>query len=139
MTILLRSITMHLLIVDDDETVRASLRDALATDTVQVSEAAGVVEALERIAAVPVDLVLTDVRMPGLNGLELLRHVRSSAPGVDVVVMTAYEDRGVLASAVQDGARAFLSKPLDLGDLRSVIERLLTERAERHQAADPFP
>jgi DNA-binding NtrC family response regulator len=75
-----------------------------------------------------VDLVLTDVRMPGVDGLELLRRVRARAAGVDVVLMTAYNDAGVAIAAAREGARAYLAKPLDLRDLRSLIERLRRER-----------
>jgi DNA-binding NtrC family response regulator len=119
---------MHVLVVDDDETVRASLGDALASAGVRVSVAAGGQEALDRMAAGPVDLLLTDVRMPGVDGLELLRRVRAGAPGVDVVLMTAYDDATVTTVAARAGARACLAKPLDLRDLRTLIDRLLRER-----------
>jgi DNA-binding NtrC family response regulator len=119
---------MHVLVVDDDETVRASLGDALASAGVRVSVAAGGQEALDRMAADPVDLLLTDVRMPGLDGLELLRRVRAGALGVDVVLMTAYDDATVATVAARAGARACLAKPLDLRDLRALIDRLLRER-----------
>jgi DNA-binding NtrC family response regulator len=121
---------VHVLVVDDDETVRASLEDALASARVRVSVAAGGQDALDRMAADPADLVLTDVRMPGVDGLELLRRVRARSPGVDVVLMTAYNDEGVAIAAAREGARAYLAKPLDLGDLRSLIDRLRREREE---------
>jgi DNA-binding NtrC family response regulator len=121
---------VHVLVVDDDETVRASLGDALAMDGVRVSLAAGGQEALDRMVGDPVDLVLSDVRMPGVNGLELLRRVRARAPGVDVVLMTAYEDADLAIAADRDGARAYLAKPLDLIDLRALIDRLRRERGE---------
>lgn len=120
---------MHVLVVDDDETVRSSLGDALTTDGVRVSVAACGQEALERMAADPVDLVLTDVRMPGVDGLELLRAVRARAPAVNVVLMTAYHDPAVTLVAAREGARACLHKPLDLVDLRALVHRLLGHRA----------
>jgi two-component system, NtrC family, nitrogen regulation response regulator GlnG len=129
---------VHVLVVDDDETVRASL-DALACAEIRVTMAAGGQEALDRMAADPVDLVLSDVRMPGLDGLELLRRVRVRAPGADVVLMTAYDDVGVAIVAVREGARALLAKPLDLRDLRALIDRLRRERGEGDSTGDPFP
>jgi DNA-binding NtrC family response regulator len=129
---------MHVLIVDDDETVRASLGDALASAGVRVSVAAGGQEALDRMAADPVDLLLTDVRMPGVDGLELLRRVRIRAPGVDVVLMTAYDDAGVAIAAAREGARACLGKPLDLCDLRSLLDRVFRERRDGVPEPDPF-
>jgi DNA-binding NtrC family response regulator len=119
---------LHLLIVDDDDTVRASLGDALRMDGLRVSEAADGREALDRLAADAVDLVLSDVRMPGLDGLELLRRLRDRAPAVEVVLMTAYDDPSVLAAAARGGARGFLVKPLDLGNLRDLINQLVADR-----------
>jgi DNA-binding NtrC family response regulator len=121
---------MHLLVVDDDETVRASLRDALTREGVRVSVAADGREAASLMGDDPADLVLTDVRMPGLGGLELLRLLRARAPGADVVLMTAYDDAITAVAAAQEGARAYLAKPLDLPELRSLIDRLLRERGE---------
>jgi two-component system, response regulator, stage 0 sporulation protein F len=119
---------LHLLIVDDDDTVRASLGDALRMDGLRVSEAADGQEALDRLAGDAVDLVLSDVRMPGLDGLELLRRLRERAPAVEVVLMTAYDDPPVLAAAARCGARGFLVKPLDLGNLRDLINQLIADR-----------
>jgi DNA-binding NtrC family response regulator len=119
---------LHLLIVDDDDTVRASLGDALRMDGLRVSEAADGREALDRLAADAADLVLSDVRMPGLDGLELLRRLRDRAPAVEVVLMTAYDDPSVLAAAARGGARGFLVKPLDLGNLRDLINQLVADR-----------
>jgi DNA-binding NtrC family response regulator len=130
---------VHVMVVDDDEMVRTSLGDALASAEVRVSTAADGQEALDRMAADPVDLVLTDVRMPRLDGLELLRHVRIRAPGADVVLMTAYDDQGVAMVAVLEGARACLAKPLDLRDLRALIDRLRREREGGDPPVDPFP
>jgi two-component system, NtrC family, nitrogen regulation response regulator GlnG len=125
-----REAVMHLLVVDDDETVRASLQDALTKEGVRVSTASSARQALEHIAADPVDLVLTDVRMPGIDGLELLRLLRAGVAGADVVVMTAYDDDAVALTAAREGARAYLPKPLELSELRSLVDRLLRERGE---------
>ncbi len=134
---------MHVLVVDDDEAVRSSLSDALANESVRVSVAATGEEALERLAAEAVDLVLSDVRMPGMNGLELLRRVKSGvragAPAADVVLMTAFSDPGVAVVAVREGARACLNKPLDLLDLRALVSGLLGDRAVAAGRKDPSP
>jgi DNA-binding NtrC family response regulator len=118
----------HLLIVDDDSEVRASLSDALTMDGLRVSQASCGQDALDRLGVEAVDLVLTDIRMPGIDGLELLRRIRAGAPDVDVVLMTAYGDAAGDMVAAREGARAFLAKPLDLRDLRSLIGQLLRER-----------
>jgi CheY-like chemotaxis protein len=134
---------MHVLIVDDDETVRSSLGDALVTEGVRVSVAASGQEALDLVCAEPVDLVLADVRMHGMDGLELLRRLRARTgtgrPAADVVLMTAYHDTAVGVIAGREGARACLEKPLDLLDLRALVARLLGERAAGRDERFPFP
>jgi CheY-like chemotaxis protein len=134
---------MHVLVVDDDKTVRSSLRDALVTGGVRVSVAASAQEALERVAAEPVDLVLADVRMHGMDGLELLRRLRARTgtgrPAACVVLMTAYHDPAVGIAAEREGARACLDKPLDLLELRALVARLLGERAAGREERSPFP
>jgi CheY-like chemotaxis protein len=124
---------MHVLVVDDDDTVRSSLRDALASEGIRVSVASSGREALEHVTAEPVDLVLADVRMPGMDGLELLRRLQvgtwTGGSAADVVLMTAYHDPEISAIAVREGARACLHKPLDLLVLRSLVARLLGDRA----------
>jgi DNA-binding NtrC family response regulator len=123
--------------VDDDETVRASLGDALASARVRVSVATGGQEALNCMAADPVDRLLTDVRMPGVDGLELLRRAGAGARGADVVLMTAFDDATIATIAAREGARAYLVKPLDLGDLRSLVDRLLRDRVARGEREPP--
>jgi DNA-binding response OmpR family regulator len=123
---------MRLLVVDDDAAIRASLRDALTADEVHVSEAADGREALDLVLAGRVDVVLTDVRMPGVDGLELLRRVRALAPAVEVVLMTAWDDPEVRLEATRAGVRACLVKPLDLHVLRALVEEV--RREARHVA-----
>jgi two-component system, NtrC family, response regulator HydG len=124
---------MHrtILVVDDDARIRASLSRALAAqaDTVRVAETAEA--ALNALSAARPDVVLTDLRMPGMDGLELLRLVRERAPGVDVILMTAYDDLPTVATAMRQGAVDFLVKPLDLHRLRGVLECVFADRAAR--------
>lgn len=118
----------RLLIVDDDQIIRESIGDALRSDTIDVRVADSAEQALALIASKPPDVVLTDVRMPGLDGLELLRLLRSRAPDLDVVLMTAYDDMPTVVSAMREGAVEFLVKPLDLHYLRRVLDRVFGDR-----------
>jgi DNA-binding NtrC family response regulator len=72
--------------------------------------------------------------MPGLDGIELLRTIRERAPGVDVVLMTAYDDMPTVVSAMREGAADFLSKPINLHELRQVLGRVLEDRRTRERA-----
>jgi two-component system, NtrC family, nitrogen regulation response regulator GlnG len=129
-----------LLIVDDDPRIRASLARSLqgSADAIVVAESSDA--ALNRLAPDPPDVMLADVRMPGMDGLELLGLVRERAPGVDVVLMTAFDDLPLVASAMQGGAVDFLVKPLDLHHLRSLLQRIFDDRAARAAASsEPVP
>ncbi|CAN5626381.1 nitrogen regulation protein NR(I) [soil metagenome] len=117
-------------VVDDDRAVRfvlsAALREAGHAVT-GFESAAAVREALQSGAAVP-DLLFTDVRMPGDDGLVLLEHLKRSHPQLPVVVMSAYTDVSSTAGAFRGGAVEFLSKPFDIDDAVAVAARALEQR-----------
>ena len=124
-----------ILVVDDDARIRESLARVLGRNgsTVEVADSAEA--ALAVVSRVRPDLVLSDVRMPGMDGLELLRLLRARLPGVDVIMMTAYEDLPTVATAMREGAADFLVKPLDLHQLRAVVGRVLQDRSARARRA----
>jgi DNA-binding NtrC family response regulator len=124
----------RLLIVDDDARIRASLARSLRDVAGTVAVAASAEQALARIAESVPDIVLSDVRMPGLDGMELLRLVRERVPGVDVILMTAFDDLHLVAAAMRDGATDFLVKPLDLHVIRRLLERVYEDRGARSAA-----
>ncbi len=124
-----------ILIVDDDAWIRSSLTDALSRSGKEVRTAEDADAALTALAESPADVVLTDVRMPGMDGLELLRLLRERMPDVAVVLMTAYDDLPTVSAAMREGAADFLVKPLDLHQLRGVIERVFEDRKARAAAA----
>ena len=111
-----------LLVVDDDETIRHSLADALSDDVTDVRLAESAESALALIGAGQVDVVLSDIRMPGLDGLEFLKLLRERAPHIDVVLMTAFDDMPTVVAAMREGAVEFLVKPLELHALRRVLD-----------------
>ena len=117
-----------ILIVDDDPAVRTSVSEALAGTATDLRAAADAEGALHLLAQQPADLLLTDVRMPGMDGVALLRLVRERAPGTAVVLMSAYDDLPTVAGAMRDGAADFLAKPLDLHQLRHVVARIFADR-----------
>src|SRR5690349_18241237 len=126
----------HILIVDDDATVRTALQDALSTAGFVVDVAESAIVALTMVGTRKPAIVVSDVRMPDLGGLELLRELRVRAPDVDVVLMTAFDDMPTVVEAMKRGAAEFLVKPLDLDDLQKTLERVLADRElRRHQRA----
>jgi len=125
----------RILIVDDDSVLRESLSEALANTNTDVRVAEHAEAAIALIDERAPDVVISDVRMPGLDGLALLKLLRERAPSVDVILMTAFDDMPTVVTAMREGARDFLVKPLDLHDLRGVLNRTFADRRTRERAA----
>ncbi len=124
---------IRVLLVDDDATVRASLSEALRDRDTEVCGAESAEAALAQLDQLQPEVVLTDVRMPGLDGIELLRLLRQRCPGADVILMSAYDDMPTVVSAMREGAFDFVPKPIDLHDLRRVMARLVEDRRTRER------
>ena len=127
----------RILVVDDDAAIRDSLAVALADSSTEIVVAESAERALSLLGAGgahAVDVVLTDVRMGGLDGVALLRLLRERAPDIDVVLMTAYDDMSTVIAAMREGATEFLVKPLDLHELRRVLGRVFEDRLTRARA-----
>jgi len=129
----------RILVVDDDPAIRTSIAEALAEGGLSVSVAEDGTQALAQFAAAAPEVVLTDVRMPGMDGLALLRTLRERAPLVDVILMTAYDDMPTVVEAMRGGAVEFLVKPLNLRQLRQVVERVFEDRRSRGRAGTAPP
>jgi len=114
-----------LLIVDDQPAVRQLIREALAGEGQIVEEAASAYEALRLVEARRPELVICDLRMPGMSGLEMLREMQKIAPGTPAILITAYGELSDLREAERIGVRHLLIKPFDINELRSVVRRLL--------------
>ncbi|GMV06304.1 MAG: sigma-54-dependent Fis family transcriptional regulator [Gemmatimonadota bacterium] len=121
----------RILLVDDDPSVLSALTRALGRHGAEVEAVGGGEAALGKLATFVPDVVLTDVRMPGMGGLELLRILRERAPQVDVVVMTGHDDLPTVAQAMKHGAVDMLLKPLDIGNLYRLLDRIAEDRAAR--------
>ncbi len=121
--------TATLLVADDDPAVRQSLERTLAREGYTVALASDGEAALERLRAGGIDLVLSDLKMPGLTGLELLREVKALAPDVDVIMLTAFGTVEEAVKAMKDGAVDFLTKPFQRAQLIRVIRKALEHRA----------
>jgi DNA-binding NtrC family response regulator len=127
--------TRQILIVDDDIAIRTSLSEAVSEWAAEVRVAADATEALARVAERAPDLVLTDVRMPGDSGVDLLKLLRERAPDTDVVLMTAYEDMTTIVTAMREGAVDFIVKPIALDALHALVDRVFEDRSTRRRAA----
>ena len=117
-----------ILVVDDESAQRQLLSGSLSRDY-NVVTAASALEATQLLSHRSFDLIITDERMPGMTGIELIRWVREHAPEIPVVVMTAYGSVETAVEAMKLGAEDYLTKPLkSLDELRLVVARVLRQR-----------
>jgi DNA-binding NtrC family response regulator len=135
----------RILVVDDDDSIRETFHDHLTDAGYEVATAESAERAMSRLAEVDPGVIITDVRMPGMSGIDLLTTVRRARADISVLVITAFEDMETAIGAMKAGAYDYLVKPLDLDQIDLVVERCFRERAlERRariladQAAAPF-
>jgi signal transduction histidine kinase len=122
------------LIVDDEAIIRDLCGKALKG--YRVLEAGNGEEALEVFRKEPVEVILTDVMMPRMGGLELLRKLKELEPTVLVVVMTGFADKDVILNALKADADDFITKPLNLLQLKTTIDNVLVKKALKEEIAN---
>ena len=114
---------MKILVVDDDPVIRKLLCQVLSEDGHKVSLATNGAQVIEKVQNEDFELLLLDVHMPVMNGLETLRIMRSTFPQLPVVMMDSYPDQ-LVKQAENEGALTCIHKPFDLKELREVIEKV---------------
>src|SRR6266850_2443527 len=124
-----------LLVADDDPGLRESLERTLTREGYRIVLASDGRAALERVQAGGIDLIVTDLKMPGLTGLELLRAAKAIAPDVDVILLTAFGTVEEAVKAMKDGAYDFLTKPFRREQLLKLIDKELVARAIHERSA----
>lgn len=112
---------MHILVVEDDLNLREAIVDTLMLKGYQVTAAAHGVEGLNKVRNQSFDLVLSDINMPGMDGLALMQQIKKETPWLPVVLMTAYGDVGQAVKAMQMGANDYLMKPFELKELEQLL------------------
>jgi DNA-binding NtrC family response regulator len=138
-------VTHRILVVDDDRAIRESFERQLVLLGYEPTSAESAERALAVMHDVDPAVVITDVRMPGMTGLELLALLRERSSAVDVIVMTAHQDMDTALGAMKAGAYDYLVKPLDLDQIELVLARCVRDRALRRkvrrlasEAAEPY-
>jgi len=122
----------RVLVVDDDEVFRARLCRALAQRNWDASSAGGGEEALKVVATQSPELALVDLRMPGMNGLDLVEQLRAADSSMTIIVLTGYGSIPTTIAAMKRGADYYLSKPADADQILAAYKRLRTP-------GDPVP
>ena len=133
----------NILVIDDEVGMREGCRRALAPKGFYVETAEHGVEGLQKVREGSFDLVLLDVMMPGMSGLEVLDRIRDHDPNIVCVMITGFATVDLAAQAMKQGARDFLPKPFSSDELLEVVQRglderrrLLAQRQQREQAED---
>ncbi|RMF86404.1 MAG: sigma-54-dependent Fis family transcriptional regulator, partial [Nitrospinota bacterium] len=116
------------LLIEDEPTMRIALSDALRAKGYEVTEAADGLEGLRHIQETTFDMIITDLRLPGVDGLQLLARAREVQPDCAVVLITAYATVETAVKAMKEGAYDYLTKPFDMEELHIIIRRFLEHR-----------
>ena len=132
----------QVLVVDDEPNVRLAYRLTLEAEGMSVHQADGAVAALEKLSTTPIDLAILDLRMPGMDGLELLAEMRKREHLTPTVIITAYGEIPHAVRAMKLGAIDFLEKPLTPEALRGIVEEVFARHTPSalppRPAADDF-
>lgn len=126
---------MRILVVEDDHNLREAVVDTLMLNGHEIHEAANGRAALVILNQATVDLVLSDINMPEMDGLELLANLTEHKPWLPVVLMTAYGDVGQAVKAMQLGASDYLMKPFEVSELKGILKKYQPGQAEQQDDA----
>lgn len=124
------------LVVDDEKNIRLALSMALEQLDIPVDTAASGEEALEKLATGGYGIMLLDLRMPGLDGMEVLRRVAQERPELKVIIITVYGSVDLAVEAMKLGAVDFLEKPFEVTQVREVLRRILEKHEKSLEYAD---
>ncbi len=131
----------RILLIEDDEAFRRMLEEALAELGHEVVPAVSAEDGLDLVRALAgpqgggevFDLILTDVRLPGMTGVAAIPHLREASPGTEIIVMTAYTDHETALDAMRQGASDFFTKPFRLSEMQIVVARALERRGLKRE------
>lgn len=122
------SVALTILVVDDEETLRSLLQTLLERDGYRTFGASSVAEARETLSEQSVDVVVSDIKMPGESGYDLLRFVRETLPEIGVILMTGYGDLFSVRDAMLQGADEYVTKPFKGAEISLLVDRVYWRR-----------
>ncbi len=127
---------VHLLVVDDEDMMRTFLREVLKEEGYDVDLAASGDEAVRMLGQDSYDIVLTDIVMPGMDGLGVVAAARKMSSDVDVIVMTGYASMETAVESMKLGAADYITKPFNIDQIRIIVANVVKERRLRRKAAE---
>lgn len=113
------------LIVDDQQGIRMLLKEVFTKEGYLAITAGSGLEALEKVQQDSPDLVLLDMKIPGMDGIEILKRLKKSNPNIHVLMMTAYGELDLIRESINWGAAHYFTKPFDVFEVRDAVKQLL--------------
>jgi len=122
---------MKILVVDDEEGARELFNTILTDEGYEVTLAVKGEDGISQFKNALFDLVVTDIKMPGMDGLQLLQEIRKTGSKADVIMVTAYGEVESYLKAMSLGAAEYINKPIRIKELKRIVHKVLTERKAR--------
>ncbi|ANU10034.1 sporulation initiation phosphotransferase F [Planococcus antarcticus DSM 14505] len=116
-----------ILIVDDQPGIRLLLKEVFSKEGYRAIAAGSGIEALEKVQEACPELVLLDMKIPGMDGIEILKRLKKSNPAIHVIMMTAYGELDLIKESMNWGAERYFTKPFDVFEVRDAVKQLLEE------------
>lgn len=123
----------RVLIVEDDEPTRTLLRDVLEEEGYKTDSVNNGSEAFRKLVKESFDLIITDIRMPGLTGLDILPGMKKLHPDIPVIIITGIGSEEVQRKALERGATVYLEKPLHIRELRTLIREIISSKEKNRR------
>lgn len=113
------------LIVDDQLGIRVLLNEVFQLEGYQTFQAANGPKAIELAKAHNPDIVLLDIKIPGMDGLEILKKLKNYNPSIQVIIMTAYSEQDLINEALENGALTYFAKPFDINEVKETVKNYI--------------
>jgi DNA-binding response OmpR family regulator len=119
---------VRILVIEDDEEMRSLLKDFLEEEGFETDSASNGSDAFRKLVKEPFDFIITDIRMPGLTGLDILPGIKKLHPDASIIVITAFGSEEVHWRSLNRGATAYLEKPIHFDKLRTLIHEMVSSK-----------
>ncbi len=127
----------RVLVVDDEERFRTTLRKILSVNGMDVADAGSAAEAFAELEKKPYDVIVLDVKMPGMNGIEALGRIKKDNPNVEVIILTGHASVDAAVEIIRLGGYEYLLKPCPVDDLIGKIESAWERKMDREKMGKP--
>jgi len=132
-------VNRHILVVDDEAVVRTGIAQVLSQQGLAAATAADAAEALAQLARQPFAVVLLDIKLPDMDGVQVLKHLRQDFPDTEVIMITGYPTIAGAVECIRLGALDYLVKPFRIEELEAVVQKALDHHAQKNRRNAPEP